>query len=187
MSTTLLETAIFRVEIRSASVSINEDNLSYAAAQALVQKTRQENAADAGLVQQIDYCTPSFGFMGYSGRDYTVNISARRERTGTGEMQTCAARKGTQYEGTENADEWQLVGDDQVCSFCGSLKPSRLIELIREKGLGIVDGSIKAYKWYVLRPEVPNAAFGGIKYYLWHNTPEFVEQFNALIYPKQES
>ncbi len=45
-----------------------------------------------------------------------------------------------------------------------------LIELIKEKGFGIIERSTKSYKWYV----------GNFKYYRMHDTAEFIEQYNTL-------
>lgn len=81
----------------------------------------------------------------------------------------------------EHLDTWELRGKDKCCSFCGSLHPERVLELVRENGSSIIEMSTKGYKWYVNQPNVPNAAFGGIKYYRHHDTQEFIDELNRLI------
>ncbi len=74
-----------------------------------------------------------------------------------------------------------LVGEDLCCSFCGSLNPDRVIDLIKQYGFSIINPSTKSYKWYVERLHIPNASFGGIKYYRWHDDEKFIKDYNDLV------
>jgi hypothetical protein len=69
-------------------------------------------------------------------------------------------------------DFWKEIDGVKKCSFCGSLHPMSLIEIIKEKGFGIIHPSDKSYKWYV---------DGYNKYYRMHDTPEFIDQYNSLV------
>lgn len=115
-----------------------------------------------------------FGFSGRSdgkGNSFHASIYSKRIK---GEAQTCGRRK---YEGiheqAENIDTWDLIGEDRVCSFCGSLHPEdfkKICELVIEtKGeKAEVEGSTKGYKFYAKRTGVKNAGMGGIKFYTHH-------------------
>lgn len=145
-------------------------------------KAIEASTKDEKLKEMLSQCIEHFGFMGSSGNGYKVYISAYLPRTDTGETQTCPERMRSvgPFERKENLDTWRLIGGDRVCSFCGSLHPDRVIELLKELGIGIIDNSTKSYKFYVHRPDVPNASFGGIKYYRWHDTPEFVDALHDI-------
>lgn len=146
-------------------------------------KVVQESVKDEKLLEMLERCMRSFGFSGAYGEGYGVNISAYLAKTDTGEKHTCGRRNDlfAPGAGVENADTWELIGKDKVCSYCGSLHPDRVLELAKEHGISIIERSTKSYKWYVYQPNVPNALFGGIKYYRHHDTPEFIETFNGLL------
>ncbi len=150
-------------------------------------KAIQDSAKDEKLLELLESCMRSFGFSGASHGSYQVYISAYLPKT-TGEPQTCGRRMADYgpWERAENLDSWDKVGDDLVCSFCGSLHPDRVIELIREYGWSIVDRSTMSYKMYIHRRDVPNVSFGGIKYYRWHDTVRFVDAWNALLDESKE-
>lgn len=79
-------------------------------------------------------------------------------------------------------DYWKkFPNGDRVCSYCGSIHPMDLIELIKKLGFGIIGKTDKPYKWYVNRPEVHNATDGAIKYYRQHDTEEFIDKYNEQV------
>lgn len=85
----------------------------------------------------------------------------------------------------EKPDYWKVLQNgDKVCSYCGSLHPQTLIELVKKYGVEIIEGTTKGYKWYVNQPGVSNATQGGIKYYRHHDTEDFIKQLNELIKQK---
>lgn len=129
-------------------------------------------------------CERSFGFGGMSGRGYDATCYSELPRVPTGEMHRCGRRNegGPMSQSKEeNPDEWILRGDDKICSYCGSVHPMRLIELIKQRGFGLINPSDKNYKWYLNRPEIRNAGFGALKYYRQHDTPEFIAAYNELV------
>ena len=94
------------------------------------------------------------------------------------ERQTCPQR----MTGESNIDTWKLLPNgDRTCSYCGSLHPESVISIIKEFGGSVIECSTKSYKWYINRPNVHNAMEGGIKYYRYHDTEEFVQQLNLLL------
>jgi hypothetical protein len=104
----------------------------------------------------------------------------------TGEEHNCPQRTPGPWAYGDGPDTWKLIGKDKCCSFCGSLHPDRVIELVKEHGTSIIEMSTKSYKLYINQPNVPNASFGGIKYYRHHDTKEFVDQINEL-YKKEKA
>jgi hypothetical protein len=121
----------------------------------------------------------SFGFVGSSkGKEYNYHISASRPVKKTDDPKfTCLRR----MDKTENQDEWQLRGEDKCCSYCGSMHPERVLELIQKHGFGIVESTTKDYKRYINRSDIPNAGFGGIKFYIYHFNEDQIKRYNALI------
>ncbi len=90
------------------------------------------------------------------------------------DKQTCPRRINElgPWEYKEGLDTWQQVGNDRVCSFCGSLHPADFEAVLKR----VIDDdkcsialSDKGYKVYINRPEVRNATDGAIKYYKQHN------------------
>lgn len=70
-------------------------------------------------------------------------------------------------------DEWLVKPDGtRTCSFCGSLHPADMIEIMHEFSRGMegfqFSTSDKPHKYYAKRPGVQNASEGGIKFYGWH-------------------
>lgn len=182
MTETPRKDALYSVMITSPTgtlVSLNDADYDTAWAAC---KAVQESTKDEKLREMVNGCMRSFGFSGHSHGAYRVDISAYLPKI-TGEPQTCGRRMADYgwWEQKENLDTWDKIGDDLVCSFCGSLHPDRVIELIREHGWSIVERSTKSYKIYIRRQNVPNASFGGIKYYRYHDTQKFVDEWNALL------
>jgi len=77
-------------------------------------------------------------------------------------------------------DHWEKfkTNGNRVCSFCGSLHPEDLFELVRQcaeapldalyNSVPEIEPSDKGYKIYVHQPGVRNAHEGGIKFYTQH-------------------
>lgn len=171
-----IETPTFKVE----KTSLTEQELNQE-----IDTILKENPNDELLKDKIQgiKTKDGFGFCSTMGDGYDVGVSRYMPRVKTGEKQTCGRRMndfGGQNR-TEMLDEWISIGDDKVCSYCGSLHPERVIELIKQHGIGIIARTDKDYKVYIERKDVPNASHGGIKYYMQHNTPEFVSAYNELI------
>ena len=172
----------FDVEIKTPVFVISAKGISKAEALELCEKTLADYPHDEKLQEHLGKCMKMFGFMGSSGDGYSVNISGYMPTIKTGEKQTCPNRMESFIaQRKENIDEWEMRGDDKCCSYCGSIHPDRVLELIKEKGFGIIERTDKDYKWYVNRSGVPNASYGGIKYYRWHDTGEFIKQYNELV------
>ncbi len=167
--------ALYKVDIKTPKgVRVKLDDVDYDTAFAVCESLRRDGSSDPELVRILTKCIAGFGFTGISSGEYRVHISAYLPVTDTGEAHTCGSRS-TINEGQEgHLDTWQLIGKDTVCSYCGSLHPERVLELVKEHGLGVLEPSTKSYKWYVTRRDVPNSLFGGIKYYRWHDTPAFL-------------
>lgn len=89
-------------------------------------------------------------------------------------VQTCPRRMSElgPWEHKENLDRWEQVGNDRVCSFCGSLHPAdfeSVLKRVIEDERCSISLSDKTYKIYINRPEIHNAMQGAIKYYKQHN------------------
>ena len=151
-------------------------------AQEVIEQTDKQTFA-----QVIERCKESFGFCGISAYGYDVHISAYLPRTRTGEKFTCPRRMTDigPWGPEQNEDEWELIGNDSVCSYCGSLSPASVLSILRYHPDAISPG--KPGKWYLHRPDVPNSGFGGIKYYRYHDFPGFLEKVEKLIDQKGKS
>jgi hypothetical protein len=76
------------------------------------------------------------------------------------------------WEYKENIDAWEYVGNDRVCSFCGSLHPAdfeQVLNRVISDDSCSISQSDKSYKVYINRPGIRNAHDGAIKYYKQHN------------------
>lgn len=137
---------------------------------------------DEQLVKHMEGSIRSFGFSGISSGGYRIHISARMERIKGKEKFTCGRRQDLfAYQGqVKNEDTWDLINGDRICSYCGSMHPDEVLAIAMETP-GAIERSDKGYKWYINRPNRPNASFGGIKYYRQHDTPEFVAAWNRMI------
>jgi hypothetical protein len=81
---------------------------------------------------------------------------------------------------TEGLDRWQKFksNGNRICSFCGSLHPDDMFELVRQcidapedaefNSVVEIEQSDKPYKIYIRQPGVRNAMEGGIKFYTHH-------------------
>jgi hypothetical protein len=177
-----------KIEIKSGNVDVKAELPRQTAIQ-FVEAILKSNPENEWLQENLKRCMQSFGFMGTSYAGNIINISGRLPRIELPEKMTCRDRMeqiGT-WERKENLDHWNLVGDDKVCSFCGSMHPDRVLELVKSLGIQILEASTKSYKIYIHRANIPNAEYGGIKYYRWHDTPEFITEMNTLIEKGKEN
>lgn len=101
-------------------------------------------------------------------------------------------------------DHWQKFksNGNRVCSYCGSLHPEDMFELVRQSANALenvaygsaveIEPSDKGYKIYVKQPGVRNAHEGGIKFYTQHLprdsesklmiTPEQAAEYNKAVH-----
>lgn len=177
----LVKEATFDVEIKTPSgYKLEEKGIEYMKARALCEKALAENPNDELLQEQLLLCIDSFGFRGFGGGGgYSITINAYRPMVETGEEHLCPERMEGPFNLPEK-DTWRMIGKDKCCSYCDSLHPDRVLELVKEQGFGIIEQTIKGYKWYINQKNVPNASFGGIKYYRAHDTKEFIDGLNEL-------
>lgn len=178
--------ALFEVSIKiKGNKIVDAKNLSYDAALTVCTDTLNKYPNDDVVQSQLKACIDSFGFSSYGGDGYDFTISASIPIINLkDEKQRCPRRDESPMgmkETDPTPDHWQMRGSDKCCSYCGSLHPNRVIELVKQFGFGILERSTKGYKWYINRPDVPNAGFGGIKYYRQHDTDLFINDFNALV------
>ncbi len=184
--TPLLETALFEVKISTEDTELTRKNLSYTEARQMIEDAKKEHAGNPELLKHIQSCEGSFGFSGSSRGKTGVHVYASAARQGTGQMHRCASRDqafAVDLSGTgnqETPDEWILRGTDRCCSYCGSAHPDDVLALIRSSGWGVIGFTSKGYKWYLNRQNVPNASFGAIKYYRWHDTEDFKAEIFKL-------
>lgn len=184
-----MEDVKFKIEISGTGiVSVNEHGINEIKARDIINQLKEKHKNNLVFVRILQSCEMSFGFSSFSGEGYQVSISGYRERIKTDIRHRCARRNENPNPnfmisegGTVDApDIWEKIGDDLVCSYCGSLHPDNVLTLIKEKGFSVLEFSTKPYKWYIKRKDVPNASYGGIKYYRQHDTPEFVDALNEL-------
>lgn len=184
--------AIIReLRIKSDKIDIKLENLPYLEGYKYV-KDLVESHPDDEFLQECwrDGDKRVFGFMGRGHGDKDWSIDVRMPEIKGTEKFVCpegqSATMGWQKEHAENAT-WDKRGDDRCCSYCGSIHPEDLMNLVKQYGLGIIGGTTKSYKWYVginaqvRRPNIPNAGFGGIKFYKWHMTDELRDFINEEI------
>lgn len=74
-----------------------------------------------------------------------------------------------------DADSWRVDG---TCSFCGGIKPEKVLELI--KSGHTITRTDKNYKIYINGPDVPNGK-GMDKVYLQHFNREDIDALNKGI------
>lgn len=173
----------FDIKIKTEKVNIDIKKLSKQTAFDLANGILKDNPEDKFIQEHLPSVIKHFGFAGISCNGNQISVSGYMPRIETEEVQTCQRRMQDfgPWERKENIDGWIMVGDDKCCSFCGSMHPNRVIELIKLYGIEIIECSTKSYKWYVKQKNVPNASYGGIKYYRFHDTPEFIKQYNEII------
>lgn len=84
------------------------------------------------------------------------------------------------FKSGKGLDHWQKfkTNGNRVCSYCGSLHPDDLFDLVRQSAnapddaeynsVVEIEPSDKSYKIYVQQPGIRNAHEGGIKFYTPH-------------------
>lgn len=178
----------FRVEIKTPDgVLLELSEVGLMTAYSACQDVLRDHPGDAGLQERLTNAMKDFGVSGSAGGGHDISIYGEFPRIKTGVKQTCP-RRMTEFgpwDRAENLDEWDKVGDDTVCSFCGSLHPDRVLELVREHGPWVIECTTKSYKWYLRREGIINAGFGGLKYYRHHDTEAFLESLRILMQPQQ--
>lgn len=175
----LLRKAVFGIEIKIGDkVDIKEEGLDFDTAKNICETMLKRHSDNEKFSEKMASCLDDFGFSGYSGGGISISIDARLPFEKTDILSNCR-----EYEIRPMGDPpvWERVGDDLVCSYCGSASPDTVLRLIKKNGFGVLSPSTKGYKWYLRRASVPNAGFGAIKYYRWHDTPKFIEEYNKLV------
>lgn len=77
-----------------------------------------------------------------------------------------------------NPDRWDIDKNGlRTCSYCGSIHPNDLINLIKEHGIGIIEHTDKRYKWYI--KATPNTEY--CKFYRYHEDEKFINEYNKLL------
>jgi hypothetical protein len=183
-----LKKAQFTVDISGDGLNIKMENASYDSAFAVV-KALAESHPDNENLQRAWNGGRGFGFSGFSSGKFRYTVSAGLPTTPMPDQEGfwCPRRletgqvPGGVFKGAEEKDKWEKRGDDPCCSYCGSIKPSRVFDLVREHGFGIIGSTDKGYKYYLTRPNVPNASFGGIKFYLQHFSQDDINEYNTLL------
>lgn len=79
-------------------------------------------------------------------------------------------------ENNPNPDRWDVRDGFRSCSYCGSIHPDDLLELIKKHGISIIEPTDKSYKCYINAPN-----FNFCKYYFWHNTTELIDEYNKQL------
>jgi hypothetical protein len=178
--TPLIKEALFEVKIKGEKLNIHHKNINYDEARKLVDDCLSKSEDDPKLqeiIKDLGYGN-SFGFSSRYSSGTEVSISAYLPRTkNIGPKHWCSDKSKS---GEPFAD-WDIIGKDKVCNCCGSLHPDDMINLIKEKGFGIIGTTDKSYKWYINRPEIINAGFGAIKFYLYHFEQSHIDQYNDML------
>ncbi len=69
--------------------------------------------------------------LGYGGSN-VINTSAYRKRIKGEEIHLCPRRSESPFSPSD-MDSWDKIGEDRVCSYCGSLHPEDLNKLIKKQ------------------------------------------------------
>ena len=134
MNQEILKSAKFDVKIKTSTIDIDSKGLSYEAAALLVSSTVDNNIDDEWIREAASKVIPNFGFTSYGNGQNTFDISAYKPFIKGTKKHTCPRRsEGPQYDKL-NEDTWDMRGDDPCCSYCGSIKPSHVLELIKQRG-----------------------------------------------------
>lgn len=187
----MLERCVYEIDIRSKDINIQAKGLNYQAAWGLVTGLVEGHPDDEQLQEAWNGGKNAFGFYGRSHGNFSYHVSAQLARIKTEEKVRCG-RRGDMFsrgalEKDPLPDHWDVIGDDRVCSYCGSLHPDDFLNLIKTYGFKIVGGTDKGYKFYIENHVVPeragiiNAGMGAIKFYAQHFGPEHIEQYNDLL------
>lgn len=181
----LLKKSLFEIEIAFGDVFIKTKDIPYDEAWKLVTDLVAKYPENEDLKSAFGNGS-MFGFSGYShgkfqykvyGYPKPVPLAAKDS-----EEFLCPRRnEGVPAFMEGKKDKWRMQGADPCCSYCGSIQPARLFELIEKHGIGIMSATDKNYKWYVNQPNVPNASYGAIKLYTPHLSKEDVDKLNEIM------
>lgn len=176
------EDTFFEVTLEAPGVNMNGSGLTEAEARDRLDRFERAMQGDEECEEMIASVRKSFGFCSSYHGPRAVGILAKRPRIDTGERQTCPRRMKDwgPWDRKAGLDHWERVGDDRVCSFCGSLHPDEMPTRMLADGLDAIDPSTKQYKWY-LKKGARNASLGAIKYYRYHDTPELLAELKRLL------
>lgn len=187
----MLEKCVFEVRIKSKDINIDVKNLDYTTAFNLVKNTVEAHPDDQRLQETWAQGQRSFGYYGSGGGGFDYHVSADMPRIKTEEKQRCGRRDDMfNFRGkTEDSqpDHWDKIGDDRICSYCGSLHPDDLISLIEKHGPQVISGTDKGYKFYIRndgidgRKGIINAGMGAIKFYTQHLTADHRAKLKVLM------
>jgi hypothetical protein len=185
----LLQDALFDIKIeyknrKPVFKTIKAKNVTFDQAKAYFEEANNLFKDDALWIKSYDNIMDDFGFVGICHGDLDIDCSAHAkvyfEKT-KDPLHTCPRRaEGPLYK-FDLEDNWNKIGVDRVCSFCGSMHPEDVLQLMRDGGVDRIQNTTKSYKFYIDRPEVPNAGFGAIKFYSMHFNAEQREEYNKLI------
>lgn len=182
MEKQFLRQALFKVEIKFLAVEFIKQDMSYEDAKGIIGDFRSAYSENKDLIECLDTCEESFGFSSVNMNGVKVCISAYMPEQLLEQYHTCPRRSEAPYNiAPHDLDQWKLINGEKICTYCGSLHPETVIEMVEKLGAGILEQSTKEYKWYVNRKNVPNASFGGIKFYTMHFSREQVDKLNSLI------
>jgi hypothetical protein len=119
--------------------------------------------------------------LGYGGSN-KISTHAYRKRIKGEEIHLCPRREESLFT-PSNMDSWDKIGEDRVCSYCGSLHPEDLNKLIKKQEVEVLELTNKSYKLYIKRPNIKNAQQGAIKFYKqhWINENKLYTEFLTLI------
>lgn len=122
----------FDIQIKTDNMNIDLEGLTRISALNYVNGLLKENPFDEYLQENLPVVISGFGFVSVGGDGKSISIKGYLPHTDTGEKHTCGRRITDfgPWERTENIDTWMMVGADKKCSFCGSMHPDRVLELI---------------------------------------------------------
>lgn len=176
-----LENVFYKFKFKSKILNFKEEKLTEAQLRILfdtcVNFFIESGSEYQSIVDSLNSFKDRLGFGGFS-KDTEVEFfcEAYRERIPCNTPHNCPERSLLQGEEESPKDDWHRIGEYRVCSYCGSVHPEDLVDAIGKYGMGVLESSTKGYKLYIRLPGVVNASLGPIKYYRWHDTPEF-QQF----------
>ena len=164
---------LFSINVNTDGIIVNQKDLEFS-------EFAKTLCLIYGSSDKIDSHIDS-GLLGYGGSS-EISTSAYRKRIKGEEIHLCPRREESLFT-PSNMDSWDKIGEDRVCSYCGSLHPEDLNKLVKEQGIKVLETSSKLYKLYIKRPNIHNAGQGAIKFYKqhWNNENKLYAEFLTLI------
>lgn len=164
---------VFSIEVNTNTLKLNHKDLNFLEFVNILSLIYGQN-------EEIDNHIDST-LLGYGGSN-KISTSAYRKRIKGEETHLCPRRSESPFSPSD-MDSWDKIGEDRVCSYCGSLHPEDLNKLIKEQGIKILERSSKGYKFYIHRSNIKNAGQGAIKFYAqhWRHYPELMEEIRQLM------